>query len=136
MTERRWSLPEDRKPLTPKRRLELFMRQDGLCGNCGQRLEIKGNRPVCVDEHLNPLWRGGSNALTNRELWCKPCTKPKTAKEATERAKANAVRDKYIGIDRRNTSSGGRSFSDRYKKKMSGDIIDTVTGEIIRKGRS
>ena len=111
------------------------MRQDGLCGNCGQRLEVKGNRPVCVDEHLNPLWRGGSNVLTNRELWCKPCTKPKTAKEATERAKGNRVRDKYIGIDRRSTSSGNRSFSGRYKKKMSGDIVDSLTGEIIRKGR-
>jgi 5-methylcytosine-specific restriction endonuclease McrA len=133
MGERRWFLPEDRKPLTPKQRLELFMRQDGLCGCCSQRLEVKGHRPVAVDEHLNPLWRGGSNVLTNRELWCKPCTKPKTAKEATERAKANAVRDKHIGIDRRSTSSG-RSFSQRYKRKMSGDIVDKHTGEIIRKG--
>ena len=135
MPERRWSLPEDRKPLTPKQRLELFMRQDGLCGNCGQRLEVKGNRPVCVDEHLEPLWRGGSNVLTNRELWCKPCTKPKTAKEATERAKGNRVRDKHIGIDRRPTSSGQPSFSKRYKRKMNGDVLDTETGEIIRKGR-
>lgn len=91
---------------------------------------------MCVDEHLEPLWRGGSNVLTNRELWCKPCTKPKTAKEATERAKGNRVRDKHIGIDRRSTSSGNRKLSGRYSKRFNGDIVDKETGEVIRKGRS
>jgi 5-methylcytosine-specific restriction endonuclease McrA len=131
VAERRWFPPEDRKPLTPKQRLELFMRQDGKCGNCGQRLEVKGNRPICVDAHLNPLWRGGSNALTNRELWCKPCTKPKTAKEATERAKGNRVRDKYIGI----ASSKRGGFSKRLSRKMSGDVVDRETGEIVSRGK-
>jgi len=131
VTERRWSLPEDRKPLTRKQRAELFLRQDGRCPNCGQKLEIKGNRPVCVDEHLEPLWRGGSNDLANRELWCVPCTKPKTAGESAERAKGNRVRDKHIGAIER--KRGG--FSSKFKKKMNGDLVNKETGEVIRKGR-
>jgi 5-methylcytosine-specific restriction endonuclease McrA len=136
MTERRWTEPEDRKPLTRKQFAALFMRQDGRCGNCGQRLEIKGGRLVCIDEHLNPLWRGGSNGLENRELWCVPCTKPKTAAESTARTKGLRVRDKHIGamnVDKRERGWGNRSG--RLKKKLNGDIIDKFTGEIIRRGR-
>jgi 5-methylcytosine-specific restriction endonuclease McrA len=100
-----WRLPEDRKPLTRKQYAELFMKQDGKCPNCGQRLEIKGGQEVDIikgeparDEHLTPLWAGGSNDIeTNRELWCLPCTKPKTASEATQRAESNRTRDKHIG---------------------------------------
>ncbi len=135
MTERKWTLPDDRKPLTRKQFAALFLRQDGRCGNCGQPLQIKGGRPVCVDEHLNPLWRGGSNELENRELWCVPCTKPKTAEEATARAKGLRVRDKHIGaIDRRKTNKK-YGLSSRFKRKVSGDIVDRMTGEIIRRGR-
>lgn len=133
VSERRWSLPEDRKPLTRKQRADLFLRQDGKCPNCGQRLEIKGGRPVCIDEHVNPLWRGGSNDLANRELWCIPCTKPKTAGESGERAKGNRVRDKHIGAIDRSNKSGG--FSKRFSRKMDGTVVDRETGEIISKGR-
>lgn len=133
VSERRWSLPEDRKPLTRKQRADLFLRQDGKCPNCGQRLETKGGRPVCIDEHVNPLWRGGSNDLANRELWCVPCTKPKTAGESAERAKGNRVRDKHIGAIDRSNKSGG--FSKRFSRKMDGTVVDRETGEIVRKGR-
>jgi len=133
MTERKWSIPEERKPLTRKQRAELFLRQDGRCPNCTQRLEIKGSRPVCIDEHVNPLWRGGSNDLANRELWCVPCTKPKTAAESTDRGKGLRIRDKHIGaIDRR---KGRNGLSTKFSKKFNGDIINRETGEIIRRGR-
>jgi 5-methylcytosine-specific restriction endonuclease McrA len=136
VTERKWSIPEERKPLTRKQRAELFLRQDGKCPTCGQRLETKGGRPVCIDEHVNPLWRLGSNDLANRELWCVPCTRPKTAQEATERGKSTRVRDKHIGaIDRRSTSSG-RGFSQKFRKRMDGSVVNKETGEIIRKGRA
>src|ERR1700752_888628 len=98
MSERRWILPEHRKPLSRKEYVELYMRQDGRCICCGQRLEVKGGQSVIIrDEHINPLWRGGSNELANRELWCLPCTKPKNAQEATERAKGKRVTAHYIG---------------------------------------
>lgn len=97
MTDRRWPEPEERKPLTRKQYAELYLRQDGRCPACGQKLEVKGGEQVTIrDEHLNPLWRSGTNDLSNRELWCLPCTKPKDAAEATDRAKGKRVRDKFI----------------------------------------
>jgi 5-methylcytosine-specific restriction endonuclease McrA len=122
MTERRWTLPEPREKLTRKQFVELYMRQDGRCPECGQKLEIKGGTVVCVDEHLQPLWRGGTNELHNRELWCKPCTKPKTAKEATERAKGERVRDAYIGAKVKKRSSFLTNRNGPFRKKMDGSV--------------
>jgi hypothetical protein len=95
---RRWQEPEERKQLTKKQYVTLFLRQDGRCPECSQKLEVKGGEAVTIrDEHVTPLWAGGTNELRNRELWCLPCTKPKDAAEATQRAKAIRVRDKFIG---------------------------------------
>lgn len=126
MTERKWTLPEARERLTRKQFAELFLRQDGRCGNCSQRLEMKGGKPVCVDEHVNPLWRGGGNDLENRELWCTVCTKPKTAQEASQRAKALSVRDKHIGAKKASAkrSSFQTNRDGRYKRKMNGEVVE------------
>lgn len=132
MTERRWFPPEPRARLTRKQLWTLFERQEGRCPNCGQKLEIKGGTPVCVDEHLVPLWRNGTNALANRELWCIPCTKPKTAREATERGKAYRTRAKYAGIFKQAKKETGRGFSKRLKQKMDGSIWDRETGKMIK----
>jgi 5-methylcytosine-specific restriction endonuclease McrA len=131
MTERRWTLPEPRERLTRKQFVALFMRQDGRCGNCTQKLEVKGGQVVCVDEHLNPLWRGGSNEMVNRELWCAPCTKPKTAQEAAQRGKAERVRDKHIGALKSGTPmKAGRTSP--YKRKMNGQLVWRDSGEPVR----
>ena len=130
MTERRWTLSEPRERLTRKQIAELYLRQDGRCPNCSQKLELKGGKPVCVDEHVTPLWRGGTNDLQNRELWCVPCTKPKTAQEATERAKGHRVRDRHIGAKKASRPMRfGRN--DRLKRKMDGTIVDRATGKPI-----
>jgi 5-methylcytosine-specific restriction enzyme A len=130
MTDRTWTLPDERKPLTRKQVASLYLRQDGKCPNCGKRLEVKGHRIVCVDEHLNPLWRGGSNDLSNRELWCVECTKPKTSVEATQRAKCKRTRDKHIGVlTAKSCLPCGRGS--RFKKRIDGNVVDRSTGEIV-----
>lgn len=125
MSKRIWILPERRKPLTRKEYAELYLRQDGRCPQCGQKLEVKGGNEVEIrDEHLNPLWRGGSNELSNRELWCKPCTRPKDAEEATQRAKVKHSRDKHIGAMPKSKNPIPGSRSTRWKKKLDGSVVE------------
>lgn len=112
LAERRWIIPERRKRLTRKEFRELFLRQDGRCGCCDQDLTAKGGVEVeIIDEHLIALSIGGSNDLKNRELWCKPCTGPKTANEAHERAKGDRAMDLFIGakVSRRPMPCGRNS---------------------------
>ena len=131
MSERRWSLPEPRERLTRKQFVALFMRQDGRCPECEQKLEVKGGRVVCVDEHLEPLWRAGTNELKNRELWCKLCSADKTARETTERTGGYRVRDKHIGaLKSRSPMKCGRNSP--YKRKMNGQLVWRETGEPVR----
>jgi 5-methylcytosine-specific restriction endonuclease McrA len=41
-----------------------------------------------VVDHIVPLWKGGSDADSNKELLCQaPCHDAKTAREAAERAR-------------------------------------------------
>jgi 5-methylcytosine-specific restriction endonuclease McrA len=129
---RRWQLVEQRDRLTPKQVKELFIRQDGRCPECGQELQVKGHIPVeFIDEHVEPLWRGGSNELKNRALYCKPCAGDKTSAEATQRAKSNKVQLKYMGIKKERRSG----FSKRFSKRMDGTVIDNLTGKPVGKRR-
>ncbi len=119
---RTWTIPEERDRLTRKQIAALFLRQDGRCPECDQKLMIKGGQPVFVDEHVNPLWRGGTNELKNREMWCAACTKPKTAAEATQRAKALSVRDKHIGAKKTKGRPIPGSKASGQRKRMSGKV--------------
>lgn len=127
MTEQRWSKPEERKPLTRKQIAELFLRQQGRCPICTMRLETKGHEPVeFIDEHMEPLWRTGTNELNNRALVCKPCANAKTVKETGERAKGYRVRDKFIGAMPKKTQQS------KFKKKLNGQVVWRETGEPVK----
>jgi len=65
--------PAKRQPLSKFDFASLFLAQGGKCAVCGCKLERGKTR----DEHLNALHLGGGNELTNRQLWCLDCTKPK-----------------------------------------------------------
>lgn len=92
---------EKRKPLTRREFGLLIIRQDCLCGcGCGQKLDF--TKPGAVtDEHLNSLFSLGTNDLTNRALWLTECSKPKTAKEAPDRAKVRRIEGKKTQADKR-----------------------------------
>lgn len=88
-----------RKRLTLAERLTILARQDDLCAGCRETLiwtviDGKSVYGPMIDEHIVPLWSGGSNDLSNRELRCVPCAKAKTRKEATERAKVMRIQAK------------------------------------------
>jgi hypothetical protein len=132
-----------RVEIPKKVKLEVFERAGGpgnVCceGTCklplrGKKFEYHHDKAEWL-QNEPPASRPPITAADVR-LLCLPCHHAVSAKDTKVRAHGKRIVEKIANIDRRSASSGRRGFSDRYKKKMSGDIIDTVTGEIIRKGR-
>ena len=121
---RRWIIPEPRNRLTQKQIRDLFVQQDGRCANCLQDLTTKGAKEIeFIDEHVAPLWRGGTNQLSNRQLWCKLCSGDKTSEEATQRAKSNRIITKQIGMKKRKGPPMLGSKASGYKRKMDGTVV-------------
>lgn len=71
---------EKRRPLTRSEVIELSVRQNGKCG-CGCGCKLDALREGVTDEHRVALALGGTNDLSNRELWRTPCSVQKTAKK-------------------------------------------------------
>ncbi len=81
---------EARKPLTAKQRAQLALDQNGRCGcGCGERLDHA--REGTIDEHIVALALGGSNDLSNRAIWRKPCSTVKTAMDMAFIARAKRL---------------------------------------------
>ena len=93
-------MTEKRRPLTRAQLAELVLSQMGKCAACGERLDFAGKGQV-VDEHIQPLFSGGSNETSNRELRCKPCATVKTSAEAPGRAKVRRIEQGKTQADKR-----------------------------------
>lgn len=100
-----------RKPLTPKQRAMIALRQGGYCGcGCGVKLDHSGEGTI--DEHLNPLGLTGTNDLDNREIWRKPCSALKTAGDLANIA-ASKRKAGETGQWARRQKRGGGSIKSR-----------------------
>ena len=63
---------------------EAIKRRDcGICQECKRKGRVTIGRVV---DHIKPLWDGGSDDESNKELLCDPCHDAKTAREAGIRA--------------------------------------------------
>ncbi len=67
-----------------KDRNAIKARDCGLCQACKRAGKVTVGSVV---DHKVPLWQGGSDEDSNKELLCDPCHDTKTAGEATQRAK-------------------------------------------------
>lgn len=109
-----------RKPLTPKQRLELFIRHDGLCCICGGKID--GVKEMW-DEHVNPLWLSGDNSAENRAPAHAKCARAKTSNEAGERSKGRSVAEGHFGAKRAKTRPLPCGRRSKFKKKMDGTVV-------------
>lgn len=82
--------PVKRKPLSKLEFARLAVEQNGKCAKCGAKLKFEPHQ--IRDEHLVSLCGGGGNELSNRALWCVPCTKPKDAEDAKRHVKIKRLR--------------------------------------------
>jgi 5-methylcytosine-specific restriction endonuclease McrA len=126
MTE--WFEPTPRKKITTKERTDIFMRAKGICGICTLRI-MPGQEWDA--EHPTPLWASGSDARTDLVPVHRKCHQVKTRAEASQRAKETRVRQKFIG-SHQSRSPMGFGRNSRLKKKITGEIVDRATGEIIQ----
>jgi len=107
-----------RKPLTPKQRMKMFLAHDGICCICG--FKIDGVREAW-DEHVDPLWLNGTNDEKNRRPAHAKCARQKTAMEAGQRSKDEAVAERHFGARKRATMPGSRNSP--WKRKMDGSVV-------------
>lgn len=75
-----------RAAMTKARRLRLYLACNGRC-ECGAKVPMEGT----TIDHRIQLWMGGSDTDDNLRFFCGPCDKPKTAKDATVRAKVKRI---------------------------------------------
>lgn len=89
---------EPREPLTPKQKLQMFIKADGICCICG--CKINGVKEAW-DEHVNPLWLNGDNSAPNRAPAHEKCARAKTSGEAEVRSKLRNTAEKHFGAKKK-----------------------------------
>lgn len=108
--------PIARKPLTKLEFARLAVEQNGKCANCGVTLKFEPHQ--IRDEHVVSLFGGGTNDLSNRQLWCNECVKPKNASDAARHAKIKRLRgETKTGPKKKIQSSGFQKKPEGYKHK-------------------
>jgi hypothetical protein len=128
-----------RVEIPKKVKLEVFERAGGLdhlrCeGHC--KLPLRGKKAEyhhCKAEWLQNEPPSTRPPITAADvlLLCVPCHAAISAKDTTKRAAGKRIVEKQAGISR--SKRGG--FSKRFSRKMSGDVVDRETGEIVSRGR-
>ncbi len=105
-------IPQKRKPLTRRQRVDAHDRTGGTCCVC--QMPIAKGEPF-IDEHIIPLALGGSNDNANRGMAHIPCAKIKTRRDQNMISKAIRMRAKHLGIKKR----GGRKIQSRgFEKRV------------------
>lgn len=112
------SMPSD------KCKTRILERQGWKCATSG--VEFRDGVKAEFD-HITPLWLGGENREGNLQAITKEAHAAKTKTEATVRAKVHRNQIKRISGKKKATSG----FSQRFKRKMNGDVVDTRTGEVV-----
>ena len=102
-----FALPEKRKPLTTKQRVEQFQFHKGKCCICGEQILV-GSK--WIDEHELALELLGSNDMSNRGIAHVDCAKKKTKIDMGLIAKANRRQAKFIGATRPKKKIQSRGF--------------------------
>lgn len=123
---------EKRKPLTRAQLAHLVLEQQGKCAACGSKLDFAKKGQV-VDEHRVPLFSGGTNETSNRELRCKPCATEKTIAEAPDRAKVRRIEGKKTQADRRTRAKAEGRYRPMKSRGFQG--WKRFDGSLVRKGK-
>lgn len=110
--------PTPRGPMTKGRRLRLYLACNGRC-ECGAKVPMVGT----TIDHRIPLFMGGADDDANLRFFCEPCDKPKTAKDARERAKVKRLLARQDGSRRPRKAIPSRPFDKTRSRRFDGSVV-------------
>lgn len=125
MAERPEVETEPRRKLRAWEVAQLLQDQRGFCAGCGSKLY-----PGAFEaDHVIPLSCGGTNALTNFQLICRPCHSEKT--NGTDKGDAARIRrlKGETGQRARRAKNGPQIKGHGFPK----DMTRKFNGEVVRK---
>lgn len=111
---------EPRRPLTQAQKLKMFLRHEGKCCICGEKID---GVHQAWDEHINPLWLSGDNSAENRAPAHEKCARAKTKAEATQRAAGRSKAEKHMGARTPKGAPMPGSRKSPWKRKMDGTVV-------------
>lgn len=121
-----WIGKTDNSTLPGKVKDRIRDRQGDKCALTGH--SFKPGDKIEYD-HIVPLWLGGENRESNLQAVLDTAHKRKTQAEATVRAKVDSIRKKHRGIRKEPSMAGSRNS--RFKKLITGEVVDRRTGELV-----
>jgi 5-methylcytosine-specific restriction endonuclease McrA len=101
-------------------KLRVFEAHEGRCHISGAKI-MPGMQWHC--DHVIPLIEGGGNRESNLAPALVQCHKRKTASEVARKAKANRLRQKHLGIEKKKKSQWPCGKDSPLKKKLNGDVV-------------
>ncbi|MGO4196895.1 HNH endonuclease [Rhizobium sp. YAF28] len=119
-----WIAKHDDQKVPDRVRQRVFDAHDGICHLTGRKIATGEAWEL---EHIHSLILGGQHRESNLAPALKEPHKAKTAMEMGVKAKIARVRKKHLGIK----AGPSRLSNNRFKKLMSGEVVDRRTGEII-----
>ena len=109
-----------RRNFTRTTKLAAWKRSDGRCGWCGRKI-FPGDGPeydhIIADEH------GGDNSLTNCQVLCINCHKPKTRADMKVTVRGRKARARHAGADKPSRPMPG-SRDSKWKKRVDGTVVE------------
>lgn len=120
-----------RRSLTKLQRARIFDAAEGICSKCGTKINA-GRGEAWDVSHEIPLEAGGADDESNMRPAHRSCHREHTAKvDAPLIAKTKRQRQKHLGV-RSSSKPMPCGRNSRFKKTMSGAVVDRITGEPIR----
>lgn len=121
-----WIGKSDDAKVPPRVRVRIFEREGGVCHLTGRKID-----PVRDEwdlDHKLALILGGQHRESNLFPALREHHRKKTAVEMGVKSKIARVKKKHLlGKPKSN------GFSQRFKRRMNGDVIDTRTGEVVNR---
>ncbi len=119
-----WIAKHDDQKVPDRVRQRVFDAHDGICHLTGRKIAPGEAWEL---EHVHSLILGGQHRESNLAPALKEPHKAKTAMEMSVKAKIARVRKKHLGIK----PGPSRLSNNRFKKLISGEVVDRRTGEVV-----